>query len=293
MMRWVVPTVLIAVNLFLPGNSQAAAPERLRVVTYNVHWGKALKAERDGDKDESIARALDKQPKLAQADILALQEVCAGEGGWQVTYFENYMRERGAAYTALAYQDPTLTDKDETVGHPCDRAQVLVSRYPIVASGTLSFPPVRQPRSAVWADILVPSADGNGQVLMRVYNAHLENRVKKGSSEEGRMFQMQVLLEHLEAWRREHPGAPAIVLGDLNSTGRLWNPWYREQALRAVESHGFQATMSRFARTLTWLPYQVDWIFSSGLTLKSSDVVHICQSDHFPVVADFAPPNSQ
>lgn len=289
MRRFIVTPLVVGVAsaalMAITASSSDASAARLRVVTFNIHLGEALIEERDGGH-RSLARAFREEADLTGVDVLALQELCAGEGGWQLRYFQRLFRERGAVYTALAYADPSHASPDPNIGPPCDRAEVILSRFPIVASGTIELPAVREPRSAVWADLELP-----GRVLLRVYNPHLENRVVRGSSEEGRLRQMEHLLAHLDAWRAEHPDAPVLVLGDFNSTAHPWNPFYREKALRALEGRGMMASMTEHSRTLTWLPYQIDWVYSAGLRLQNSHVVDVWLSDHFPVVADFERPS--
>jgi endonuclease/exonuclease/phosphatase family metal-dependent hydrolase len=186
----------------------------------------------------------------------------------------------GPSYSAVALSDP--------VGKMmCARVEAIFSRHPIVDSGAIDLPNVRQPRSAVWADIDVPSWDGAGTERIRVYNAHLENRAAKMSGEKGRLRQTRAILEHLEAWRATHPGTPVILLGDLNSLSRYWDFWHREASITELERHGLKPSLKRHHRTLTLTPHQLDWVFAQGLELQRSQVVHLWLSDHFPVVADF------
>lgn len=255
---------------------------RLRVVTYNVHLGEALIGERNGGS-RSIERAFATEAALRGVDVLGVQELCSNEGGWQLAYFDRLMRESGgASWRAIALSDP--------VGRMmCGRVEAIYSRFPIVASGAITLPQVNEPRSAVWADLEVPEPDGHVR-LVRVYNAHLENRALHMPSAEGRLEQVRVILRHLDAWRRTHPDAPVLLLGDLNTLGRLWDFWRPEATLFDIASHHLAPSLRTHAHTLTLLPHQIDWIFSDGLRLEDSKVVHVWLSDHFPVVADYAWP---
>ncbi len=258
---------------------------RLRVISFNVHLGEALIDERDGG-GRSMSRTFQYRPTLQDVDILGLQELCSDEGGWQIDYFDKLMRSFGGpSYSAVALSDP--------VGKMmCARVEAIFSRYPIVDSGAIELPQVREPRSAVWADIDVPTADGAGTERIRVYNAHLENRPATGSWEMGRLQQTQVILDHLEAWRTTHPDTPVIFLGDLNSLSRYWDFWRREASITEIERHGLKPSLKKYHRTLTLTPHQIDWIFSEGLKLHRSQVVQVWLSDHFPVVADFELPSA-
>lgn len=253
----------------------------LRVVTFNAHLGEALLEERDGNR-RSIARTFEAAPALRGADVLALQEVCAGEGGWQLAYFDRMVEgESGPAKMAIARSDPS------EAGLPCARVEAIVSRYPIVAQGVLQLPELSEPRSAVWADIAIGGAEGARPALVRVYNAHLENRPRSVDWAKGRLLQMNAILVHLEAWRAEHPGAPVLLLGDLNTNGRGWDFWRREELLEELGRHRLRPSLEGRRRTLTLLPHELDWIFFDGLALRTSQVVHVWLSDHFPVAADF------
>lgn len=273
-------------NLPEPLTDKIPASEgRLRVVTYNVHLGESLIGERKGGGG-SIREKFRDEKYLWAVDILGLQELCSDEDGWQLDYFDELMRSWGGqSYRAFALSDP--------VGKMmCGRVEAIFSRHPIVDSGAIELPNVRQPRSAVWADIDVPSADGKGTVRIRVYNAHLENRPSGMSWEEGRLRQIRVVLEHMEAWRETHPDAPVILLGDLNSLSQYWNFWDREASIDEIQSHGLAPTLQKYSRTLTLTPHQVDWIFFKGLKQRRAQVQHIWLSDHFPVATDFALPSA-
>jgi endonuclease/exonuclease/phosphatase family metal-dependent hydrolase len=262
-----------------------ASEGTLRVITFNVHLGEALIDERDGGS-KSMSRTFQQNPYLQDVDILGLQELCSDEDGWQLDYFDTLIRSFGGpSYSAFALADPV----GKTM---CARVEAIFSRYPIVDSGAIELPKVREPRSAVWADIDVPSADGTGTVRTRVYNAHLENRPENMSWPEGRLRQTRVILDHLKAWRETHPDAPVILLGDLNSLSLYVDFWHREASIKEIEHAGLEPTLQKHHGTLTMTPHQIDWIFFQGLKQRRSQVEHVKLSDHFPVVADFALPTA-
>jgi endonuclease/exonuclease/phosphatase family metal-dependent hydrolase len=64
-----------------------------------------------------------------------------------------------------------------------------------------------------------------GPGLIRVYNAHLENRPQ---DTQGPLLQMGAVLKDLEAWRSEHPDTAVLLLGNFNTKGRGWDSWRRE-----------------------------------------------------------------
>ncbi|MFL5347261.1 MAG: endonuclease/exonuclease/phosphatase family protein [Hyalangium sp.] len=267
----------------LPDKAPASPTGRLRVISYNVHLGEALIDERGGGS-RSMIQAFRDNATLRDVDILGLQELCSDEGGWQIDYFAKLMRASGGpSYSAVALADPV----GKTM---CARVEAIFSRHPIVDSGVIELPNVRQPRSAVWADIDVPSADGAGTRRIRVYNAHLENRPEHMPWAKGRLRQTRAILQHLQAWRITHPDTPVLLLGDLNSLGRYWDFWRQEASVTEIQRQGLESSLKTYNRTLTLTPHQIDWIFFQKLKLHGSQVVHVWLSDHFPVVADFELP---
>lgn len=262
-----------------PAVALAAEGRPLRVVSFNIHLGEALEKERSGGHG-SMARVFGSEPLLQGTDILGLQEVCADEGGWQLDYLRRMVgAPAGRTGMATALSDPSG-------GFECERVEAIISRHPVVASGAITLPQVFEPRSAVWADIEIDAEKGTPSTVVRVYNAHLENRPQGMSWTEGRRRQIEVVLAHLEAWRAEHPGAPVILLGDLNTNGHGWDFWRSEPTLFEIARHRLEPSLRKRHRTLTQLPHELDWIFFDGFLLRRSSVVHVLLSDHFPVVAD-------
>lgn len=252
----------------------------LRVVTWNVHLGRPLGA---APGEPRIAEILSSDPALGGVELLALQELCGNEGRWQLEYFAEAMRQRhGAAYTAFVRVDP-----DDPM--MCERGQALISAHPIVDFGRVELPRVRQTRAFLWADVLMPNANGDPSPL-RVYVPHFENRSTLGTGVMGRLEQARAVVEHLEAWRAQHPGTPVLLLGDLNSVGQLINPSSREPAINLLSRH-LEPSLQAHHATMTSWPWQVDWIFSGGLELVFSEVARVEGSDHWPVCADYLRPD--
>lgn len=250
------------------------AATTLRVATWNLGLGDPL--------DEWSGASLADHPVFEGTELLALQELCSDHDGRQLEAFAAALRQhQGDVYTAFVRVDPA----DPMM---CARGQALVSAHPIVASGRVELPRVRQVRSFLWADVLLP--DGrDGHVLLRVYVPHFENRTSGSTAVEGREHQARALLDHLEAWRAQHPGLPVLVMGDLNTVGNLIDPGTREPALELLSRH-LEPSLAAHQATMPRWPWQVDWIFAGGLELLSSDVLRVEGSDHWPVVADYRRP---
>lgn len=283
-MRHLLP--LLGLSLFACASAPVQRPEFdprkvLRVATWNVHLGRALGS---APGEPGVAELMNEHPGLGGVELLALQELCGNGGGWQLAYFENAMRQaHGTAHTAFVRVDPA----DPMM---CERGQALVSAHPIVASGRVELPHVRQTRALLWADLLVPDADGESTPL-RVYVPHFENRGSTGTGSRGRAAQAQAVLEHLDAWRKTHPTTPVLLMGDLNSIGHLFDPRTRELALELFASR-FEPSLPDYQPTMPTWPWQVDWIFADGLDLVFSEVARIDGSDHWPVCADYVRPTA-
>jgi hypothetical protein len=55
-------------------------------------------------------------------------------------------------------------------------------------------------------------------------------------------------LEHLKAWRAAHPDTPVLLLGDLNSLGRYWDFWRREDSVTEIERQGLECSLKEYNR---------------------------------------------
>jgi len=252
----------------LAGTTAHAA--QLRVVTFNVATGIAFRKPFLG----LIRSTFTNNPYLARFDVIGLQEACLNDRR-AVDLFRGVMlRAHGAVYEHSVPADPTTHEH-------CKKAQVILSRYPIVTRGGLTLPQVGAKRSAAWVDLAV------GNETIRVYDLHLSNRAGANHTPvRGRFLQASVVLEHWFDERSRNPRARGIVLGDFNSLSTLWEPHKPELAISEFCRH-MTPNMLRFVPTMV-VPYKTDWIFSNGLRLKRSQVIPTIYSDHFVVVADYS-----
>jgi endonuclease/exonuclease/phosphatase family metal-dependent hydrolase len=246
--------------------------QSLRVVSYNIGLGYMLETRdprllRLSRRDFSIRAALDRHPALSKFDVLGLQEVCSDD--------DTLVRLRQVQpdlHVYFARADP-LNEGE------CRKGQAVLSRYPIIAGGTITLPNRLRVigRSAIWVDIAVP---GHEQPL-RVYNVHFENR----GPDSVRTEQAREVLAHVNTWRAEHPDNPVIVLGDFNSMGRRMTPHTKEHCISEMEAR-LHSVLPTYQATHV-LDFQTDWIFFDALSLVRAKVVSIVRSDHYPLVADF------
>ncbi|ACY16927.1 endonuclease/exonuclease/phosphatase family protein [Haliangium ochraceum] len=219
-------------------------------------------------------------PWLGASDILGLQEVCLGQPA-QLDALADIFRVRG--HEPARHSAPESPD----AAPPCRKGQLLLSRFAIAASGVLPLPRVGAARVAIWCDFEVPGLRGARGALLRIYDTHLSNRDGRDLLPlAGRRAQIDVILAHAAALEDAHPGAPCVLLGDLNTLScPLWPP-AREPALDALGEHGFRSAIAGF-RATALIPYQLDWIFYRHLALAEARVIGRVHSDHLPVCARF------
>ena len=174
------------------GGSTAASPAAvaagshlLRVVTYNVQWGKHV--------DRAI-NVLTTRAPLPDADIVVLQEMDA----------EGTRRIADALGMAWVYYPAAVHPK---LGH--DFGNAILSRWPIVADEKLLLPHIgglrHAQRIATAATVLV------GALQVRVYSAHL------GTPSDIRPSKRRDQADAILADAATYP--LVIVAGDMNSHG--------------------------------------------------------------------------
>ena len=250
----------------------------LRVVSFNTAMGAVVKLR----SERGLRELFEDEPALRQTDVLSLQEVCLNQRRQLGFYLGVMQSMHGTQYHYADYAS-------QKRGEPCDKGQAIVSSYPIVGAGTLKLTTVGAARSAVWADLALDreaGARGPGYDRVRIYSLHLSNRDHKNYVPVVRRAeQAEALLEHALAFMRRHPRVPVIVSGDFNTLGTLSEPAQREPVVESFQQY-FQASLPGYTSTFL-IPYQLDWIFYSGLVLAWSGTVSMHYSDHAPVVADF------
>ena len=162
-----------------------AAQQAVRVVSYNVQWGKHV--------DRAI-QVLQTRAPLPDADIVVLQEMDA----------EGTRRIADALGMAWVYYPAVVHPKRGR-----DFGNAVLSRWPIVADGKLMLPHIgglrHAQRTATAATVLV------GSVSVRVYSAHLGTPSDIRPSR--RRDQAQTILADAAAYPL------VIVAGDMNSHG--------------------------------------------------------------------------
>ncbi|HVR20198.1 MAG TPA: endonuclease/exonuclease/phosphatase family protein [Polyangiaceae bacterium] len=262
--------IVLAAFAFVSVAPTPARATELRVVTFNVAMGLLFRKPFAGLIRSTFAN----NEYLKHFDVIGLQEACQNDRAAIELFRGVMLRTHGRVYEHLVLADAQTTDS-------CRKAQVILSRYPIVHAGGMQLPRIGAWRSAAWVDLKV------GADTVRVYNLHLSNR--NGSDYtplQGRWRQGKIVLEHWLDAKQKDPRLRGIVLGDFNSMGDLWRPSRRELTI-AKYSQSMTPNLRRYVPTM-FVPYQSDWIFSSGLKLRRSYVVPTMYSDHFVVMADYS-----
>jgi endonuclease/exonuclease/phosphatase family metal-dependent hydrolase len=202
--------VLLAALAFLSllGSATPSSAAELRVVTFNIAMGTAFRKPFTG----LIRGTFEENEHLARFDVIGLQEACLNERG-PIDLFRGVMqRAHGRVYEHAFRADPNSREH-------CQKAQVILSRYPIRARGGFLLPFVGARRSATWVDL-----DVKGETV-RVYDVHFSNRSSKNYKPlRGREAQARVVLSHWLAERAKNPKTRGIILGDFNSIGNMWQP---------------------------------------------------------------------
>lgn len=269
---WQVAVACVALLLAAPAAAQGSSPKRLRVVSFNTAMGVVVKLR----SEQGLRALFEEEPALRRAEVLSLQEVCLNDRRQLGLYLSVIEGMHGVQYH---YADYASTKHDQA----CDKGQAIVSSLPIVGAGTLRLTTVGAARVALWVDLAVR---GPGYDRIRVYDVHLSNREKSNYVPvQRRAEQAEKLLEHALDFMRQAPRVPVIVSGDFNTMGTLSEPAVREPVIERFQRY-FQASRPDYTSTFL-VPYQLDWIFYSGLTLAWSGTVSVRYSDHVPVVADF------
>ncbi|MDJ0957412.1 MAG: endonuclease/exonuclease/phosphatase family protein [Arenicellales bacterium] len=220
---------------FIP-NSQLQRPtQSLQVATYNIHGTKGMDGVRDLNRTAQAIKG---------ADIVALQEV---HTCWKSNQAERLATTIGLGYLFI----PTLRRWFRDY-----RGNGLLTRFPVKHWQTHLLPNVAGHRYRVYsiAEVVLDNK------ILSILFTHLHTR-------KGREQQLKIVLDHFGSLP-----LPAILLGDLNTTGE--DPTFKENlpadAIDAVgNALGSQDSAER-----------IDWILVRGLDINSGGYLGKGVSDH-------------
>jgi len=249
-----------------------------RVLQFNMQFGQSWDDARPDDApidlDQTIAEI-----RSHDADIILLQEVeQAGPGGLQSDPPPNFTRLRAAlgAYECF-FSYPRADSRELPFGIGLAIFSKTSLRGPLRRD--LPSPPVEfefKGKKRTPTDRLLIGAKTTlaGREL-QVFNTHLLAFFMLGSSSEGYLGQIQLVMEQLRA-----SDGPTLIGGDFNVSRH-------NSLVRQLASLGYRTVQTRQA---TWRrqAYVLDHIFHSRhLRLVSYAVKPTPASDHHALVAEF------
>lgn len=250
-------------------------PKQLKVVCFNIQRGQRIL---------KVLGALKTHPELANADIIALQEVDRFNirtGGIDLATLIARELEMNVAYGIEFFE---LNQGVRRTGGG-DHGNAILTRLPFEKYRIIPLPmgfdwgrsrtqPRLGRRMAIACDLLW------GAHRIAFINAHLENQCLARR----RMEQIDAILA-AEAPAIEH--GPALLMGDMN-TFFINEP---RTLTSRTGGAGFTDVMPPRPRG-TWGPFfKLDWILARGMHALASGVSRdVRSSDHKPLWATFAPP---
>lgn len=235
----------------------------LRVVTYNVHKCRGMDRKVDPSRIAEVLRGLD-------ADVIALQEVIANEGGEPSSNQPDFIASQLGGYSVH------FGEARKHMGAPYGNA--VLSRLAVTGSQVYDLTRARRERRGC----LRVDVDCGGE-LVHVFNVHL------GTSFFERRHQGRKLIG-TDVLGSEELKSPTIVVGDFNE-------WTRGLATRLMSTH-YRSVESRLhlKRRKTYpgiMPLlNLDhFYFDERLDLVSAELVRnsltLKASDHLPIMAEF------
>lgn len=250
-------------------DAPSAPPETLRIVTFNVHFGRDI---------GRLSRDIQNSPILSEAQIFLIQEI------------ESHEHEGSGRASKLAeslnlnhvYAPGRLTKNDGTHG------LAILSRFPLSDIEVLRLPYYGLRRRVS----LGATADVGGRPL-RTYNVHLDTHINAGQHIE----QLRPVVE--QALR--HPVRTAVIGGDFNTNPFRWlfrkiPIFYSNQAAamdKFMSAQGFSTPLVSGGVTTRERVFKkrLDSLFTRNLTVQDSGVERrVDSSDHYPVWIDIAWP---
>jgi endonuclease/exonuclease/phosphatase family metal-dependent hydrolase len=238
-------------------------PQKLRVVTYNIHKAIGLDRLKRPSRIVEVLRQVD-------ADVVGLQEVVSIPGGKLEADQPRFIAEN------LGF--------DYKMGITRSLAQgvygnVILSRFPFLSVRTFDITcPGKEERGCLHTDIAVTD-----DIILHVYNVHL------GTTYSERRRQARSVVRELAANLEQQKGG-RVLLGDFND-------WTQRLPKRLFSAHfAGEDIRLRLGRKNTYpgiLPFlHLDHIYFDPELFLEAAALHrsrtaLVASDHLPLVADF------
>lgn len=243
----------IPLSIFAPTEimDTFASSDSIKIISYNIHYGINPKGQSALDQILSFLKSSD-------SDIIFLQEV-------DRKTFRSYFQNQPEYIAKKLSMDYMYTPTQNMIAG--QTGNMILSRYPIVASEeyTLSFD--KYPRKLQKAVIQAPSGD------LAVFNTHLD------LSRSIRKEQIDEILKILEETKE-----PFVLAGDMNAPDP--SELYKLSSL-AIDTG--KAMKKETLPTFINKKYisRIDYIFTSkNISLQSYEVPTLNFSDHEPVIIE-------
>jgi endonuclease/exonuclease/phosphatase family metal-dependent hydrolase len=243
--------------------SLPAAPETIKIVSYNIRW-------RGGEDLRQLIALFRSDPEIGGATIIGLQEVDRNrKRTGNVNTVRLMAEELGMHYAWAAPPPPEKSKKPQEE----ETGVAILSRYPLADVRRFVLPnegPGGRRRAALGATVQL------GATPVRVYSIHAETR----TSNERRLQQFQTILD--DAQTHHTKIQRIVVLGDFNTiTGK------------DVDATSKLFTAARFETPFsndeeTWRTFiiklKLDWLWLRNLRpVKHGIDRDISLSDHWPL----------
>lgn len=239
----------------------------LKVMNFNVRLFNVY----DWIQDKNLSSNTLKFLKAESPDVLCIQE-----------YHPN--KEIDLSFYKYRYE--------KLSGKSMQHGQVILSKYPIINSGSVEFP--ETPNNAIYADI-VKDTD-----TIRIYNIHLESlrintdveKLKEEGSERlfklaGLTFKRQQFQTELFLMHKNRCSYKIIICGDFNNTA--YSYVYRK--IKGNLNDTFKEAGNGFGRThnFKFFPLRIDFIFADdAFNVDSFKTYDEHLSDHFPIMTSLS-----
>ncbi len=256
-----------------PQVTQAPVAGDLRVVTFNVHR----------ETPQKVIEGIRKDPALATADIIILQEVHRVErNGVASGMICSPACELAKQLGYHAVYAPGHVQGDGTDG------VAVVSRIPLTSAEVIDLPFFNVHFNSGRRIALAVTLEHRGAPVT-VYAVHLDNRINVKQ----RRQQLMPVIEHAK-----RQTTPVIIAGDFNTSPFTWLTGVipvltatQDNHLEAlVREHGFATPVTRSGPTHHHLWMKLDGIYTRGFdttafaTARAKDV-----SDHLALWATMRP----
>lgn len=273
--QFLLSIVIVGIGYFYLGSfykvssaTDIESENNLSIMSYNVRLFNIYEWIEDTDVETEISNLIQTQ----DPDILSLQE-----------YRPGTKKVNLSAYT---HQYVELAGDKRQFG------QAIFSKYPIVKSGSITFP--NTPNNAIFADIV------KDKDTVRVYNIHLQSlrintkvealkqqdseRLFKsvGSAFTTQQYQTEMFLKHKNTCKYK-----MIITGDFNNTA--YSYVYRNIKGDLIDT--FKEAGHGFGRTydFKFFPVRIDFILADErFTVNGFNTLNELYSDHYPIIAKLA-----